>query len=174
VKAVDRYDPPPEVAPRHVVHTFASADGKSFWYVTDGFGFVRQPNSAPGSEEVFVELATYADRRDPRIAEILSLFGEAMHANHVGGHPLDAWSYDTLTLPQPLYGLRYFVLRPGAEMSMPRSDARQQKVSIFTVIPLTAAERAQVANVGRERARAWVEAKCAKDATAMLARWKLR
>ncbi len=170
-KEVDHYDPPEAVKPRHRVHVLALEEGKSFWYVTDGFGLVRQPGSAAGGKEVFVELATYSDRRDARIAEVLSLLGEAMHTHPARG-PWNAWNYDTLTLPDDVHGLCYFVLRPGAEIKMPRSDEREQLVSVFTVIPLTAEERAQVANAGREKARAWVEKRAVEEPAAMLARWK--
>jgi hypothetical protein len=172
VKEVERYLPGDAVKPKHWVHVFDQGDGKSFWYVTDGFGLVRQPKSVAGGEEVFVELATWADRKDLRIAEILSLLGEAMHNPSVGG-AWNAWSYDTLTLAEDVYGLRYFVLRPGAELKMPRSDQREQVVSFFTVIPLTASERPEVANVGRDRARAWVEKRAVENPAAMLARWKM-
>jgi hypothetical protein len=169
---VDRYVPPADVRPAHVVHILANASGTEFWYVSDGFGLLRQPGSAAGSKNVFVELATWADHRDRRIAELLSLLGEAMHQQPAHG-AFDAWRYDTISMPQPVYGLRWFVLRPGAELRMPRDDAREELVSIYTVIPLTESERAQVVNVGREQARAWVEKRAVGEPAAMLARWKL-
>ena len=126
VKEVDRYIPPDGARPKHRVHVLDQGDGKSFWYLTNGFGFIRQPGSTPGSEEVFVELAARADRKDIRIAEILSLLGEAMHGQATGG-PFNAWNYDTIILSQEVCGLRYFVLRPGAELEMPREDQREQR-----------------------------------------------
>jgi hypothetical protein len=169
---VDRYVPPADVRPAHVVHVLASEEGTQFWYVSDGFGLERQPGSAAGGKNVFVELATWADHRDLRIAELLSLLGEAMHQHPAHG-AFDAWSYDTISMPRPVYGLRSFVLRPGAEMNMPRDDVHEQLVSVYTVIPLTEAERAQVVNVGQQRARAWVEKRAVGEPLAMLARWKL-
>jgi hypothetical protein len=56
---------------------------------------------------------------------------------------------------------------------MPRSDHKEQVVSIFTVIPITAEERGQIAHVSPEKARAWVEKRAVEDPTAMLARWKM-
>ena len=172
VTEVDRYVPPADVRPAHVVHILASQDGTQFWYVSDGFGLVRQPGSAAGAKNVFVELATWADHRDRRIAELVSLIGEAMHQHPARG-AFDAWRYDTVSMPQPVYGLRTFVLRPGAELGMPRDDAREQRVSVYTLIPLTEAERPQVVNVGREQARAWVEKRAVGEPAAMLARWQL-
>jgi hypothetical protein len=171
VKEVDRYTPTDDVTPKHCVHVLDQGDGKGFWYVTNGLDFVRQPGSTPGSE-VFMELATWSDGKDVRIGEILSLLGEAMH-HQANGRPLNAWNYDTISLSQDVCGLRYFVLRPGAELKMPRKDQREQLVSIFTVIPLTASERTEVANVGRERARAWVEKRAIESPAAMLARWRM-
>jgi hypothetical protein len=166
IKEVDRYLPPDDVRPRHTVRVFAMPDGKSYWYVTVGLGLNRQPGASDGGEEEFVELAAYADHKDLRIAEILSLFGEGMHGHPAGG-ALNAWNYDTLSPPEALYGLRSFVLRPGAKLKL------QHRVSVFTVIPLSDGERAEVVNAGRERARAWVEKHAVENPAAMLARWKL-
>jgi hypothetical protein len=156
VKEMGRYTPPADVQPKHTVRVFDLPDGKTTWYVSIGFGIPAQ----------HVELATYVDRKDERVAELLSLIGEAMLAQ-ANGHPYDAWSYDTITLSTEVHGLRTFVLRPGAEL-----EIAHEKVSIFTVIPLDEAERREVVNVGAEKARAWVEKRAVGDPDAMLARWR--
>lgn len=157
---IDRYTPPPEVKPEHTVRVFRQ--GSDYFYLTAGLGFVPQPGDTH-----YVELATYSDRKDLRIAEILSMLGEAMHQKPAAG-PWNAWSYDTISTQVPMYGLQTFVLRPGGEWS-----AGGHPVSLFTVIPIFPDEIDQVRNVGAEKARAWVEARAVGQPKEMLARWKL-
>jgi hypothetical protein len=158
-KEIDRYTPPPEVKPPYTVRVF---EGNV--YASVGFGFLRQPGGVDESE--FVELVTRADRKDLRIAEILSVLGEAMHQKPARG-PWNAWNYDTLSLPTAIYGLRYFLLAPRGQATV-----GDRKVSLFEVLPLTPTEWREVASSGREKARLWLIKK-AEDKEAMLRRWRL-
>ncbi|HZI15644.1 MAG TPA: hypothetical protein VE153_35050 [Myxococcus sp.] len=139
--------PDQEGLPPHrvLVRTRDAAEG--YVLITNGFGRVPQPGGDVDAGNVHQELAAWMDSHDPQKASALSTLGLLMHV-HSGGD--EAWKAgDTLVLPEPLLGLRHFVLARGPEVHLPPGSP----VQVLWVIPVSGAEYAQV----RGAAGAWAE-----------------
>jgi hypothetical protein len=138
----DREGLPPH---RVMVRTRDAAEG--YVLITNGFGRVPQPGGDVEVGNVHQELAAWMDSHDPQKAAALSTLGLLMHV-HSGGE--EAWKAgDTLVLPEPLLGLRHFVLAKGPAVPLPPGAT----VQVLWVIPVSGAEYAQVRGAGG----AWAE-----------------
>jgi hypothetical protein len=155
----------PDFLPPHRVEIFARAASRPFYsLLTNGIGRRPQRYAKETGAPEYVELLTYVDRSDGRIALLLSYLGRLLHLHEPGEL---AWKvFDTVALAEPIYNLQYFVLGPGGTMT----SHDEPELSFLIVVPVTEQEYARIKGGGAEE---WYRAHAgtAGRETEMLQRW---
>lgn len=106
--------------------------GQSDSYIAATAGYGRVAHGPRKKQHV--ELLAYVEQYGGKIGQILEALGDEMHSKN---ETSAEWKeYDTVQLPEPLFGLQYFDLRPAGEIDI----SETLRVTLLKVIPMSADE----------------------------------
>ena len=127
--------------PPHVVHVMQPAgDEGGFLIATAGAGRIPQPGGDAESSSDHVELVAQVSQHGPNIALLLSYLGRLVHM-HGGGD--ERWApRDKVQLPEPIFGLRCFLLTSLGTIQIAPGHA----INLLNVYALTDDEYAAMNN----------------------------